>query len=58
MCNGKVAFSSAEEANEELKRIIETNYNPCVERNKKPCRFYLCQCKAYHLTSKPKITEY
>jgi len=53
----KRAFASEEEARTELQRIIETNYNPCVARNKKPCRCYK-QDGLWYLTSKPKILEY
>ena len=57
MCN-KVNFNTPEECTEEIKRIIETKYNPCAKRFKKPSRYYLCECGYFHLTSSVKITKY
>lgn len=57
MCN-KRCFNTEEEARVELKRIIETPYNPVPIRNKKPSRYYLCDCGFYHLTSSVNITKY
>ena len=57
MCD-KVNFNTAEECAEEIKRIVETPYNPCPKRFKKPSRYYLCECGYFHLSSKPFITIY
>lgn len=55
----KVSFATEEEARTELRRIIETDYNPCPKRNTKPSRSYKCQwCGNYHLTSQSTITTY
>lgn len=59
MDSEKRGFESFEEASEELRRIIETNYNPCPARNRKPVRAYFSKItNLYHLTSKPIIVEY
>jgi hypothetical protein len=50
----KVKFSCREDAEVELRRIIETDYNPCPSRNKKPVRSYEYKGEWY-LTSKPLI---
>jgi hypothetical protein len=53
----KIKFETAEEASQELRRIVSTNYNPC--KNIKPTRFYKCPwCNNYHLTSQPTIIQY
>ncbi len=53
----KRGFESKELADEELRRIIETNYNVC--KAVKPCRKYFSEItKLWHLTSKSSITEY
>lgn len=55
----KRGFESKELAEEEMRRIIETNYNPCPKRNKKPTRSYYSEItKLWHLTSAPNITIY
>jgi len=57
MCK-KISFNTEQEASDELKRIVETVYNPIPIRNKKPSRYYLCECGYYHLSSKPFVTTY
>jgi len=57
MCNKRI-FNTKDEARLELERIIETKYNPCAKRFKKPSRYYLCECGYFHLTSSVKITKY
>lgn len=53
----KKGFESQELA--EIRRIIETNYNVCPLRNKKPSRVYYSEFTGlWHLTSSPTITEY
>jgi hypothetical protein len=53
----KIGFSTKELAEEELRRIIETNYNVC--KKVKPCRVYYSSItELYHLTSKATIVEY
>jgi len=53
----KRGFESKELADEELRRIIETNYNVC--KAVKPCRVYYSPVtNLWHLTSKSNITEY
>lgn len=55
----KIGFESFELASAELKRIVESNYNPCPKRNRKPNRAYYSEITGlYHLTSKPIIVEY
>jgi hypothetical protein len=55
----KIGFLTQQEAGDELMRIIETNYNPCPIRNKKPCRIYFSpKLEKWFLTSKPKIVVY
>lgn len=55
----KRGFENKELAEEELRRIIETTYNPCPKRNKKPTRIYYSEItKLWHLTSKPSIIVY
>jgi len=59
MDSEKRGFETFEEASEELRRIIETNYNPCPARNRKPSRIYYSEITGkYHLTSKASITIY
>jgi hypothetical protein len=54
--DNKIAFATEIEAREELERIVNTNYNPCVARNKKPCRSYQnSKNLLWYLTSKPLI---
>lgn len=57
MCQ-KIPFNTEAEARLELERIIETKYNPCPKRFKKPSRYYLCECGFWHTTSSIKITKY
>ena len=51
----KVIFNTKEEAEQELRRIVEeTNYKPW--KDKKPCRAYQCihhEEEVWHLTSQP-----
>ncbi len=53
----KISFNSAEEADKELRRILETQTKPWAERDKKPCRKYKCsycsttEKEVWHLTS-------
>lgn len=60
----KVSFGSAEEAQKEMVRIIETQKRPWAERDKKPCRKYKCshcsteEQEVWHLTSKTTVIEY
>lgn len=66
----KIPFYSAEEAREELERIVATNYKPWKSKKKvpygghKPSRYYKCPfCSTeeqgvWHLTSSIKIKEY
>lgn len=60
----KIGFSSKEEADVELKRILDTQQRPWTNRDTKPCRRYLCpHCsedkkEVWHLTSKPTIITY
>lgn len=57
MDSEKRGFETMEEAANELRRIIETNYNPC--KKVKPCRAYYSEITGkYHLTSKPTIKIY
>lgn len=46
-CN-KNSYYSEKEAFKDLRRISKKN-----QENRKPVRIYLCDCGAYHLTSKP-----
>lgn len=53
----KISFSTFEEANTELKRIINTKFNVC--KCKKPNRTYQDpRDNLWYLTSKPIITTY
>lgn len=53
----KRGFETKEEAEEELRRIVNTNYNPC--KKVKPCRCYYSDItKMWHLTSKTSIKIY
>lgn len=52
----KIPYVTYELAMEELLRIVNTNYNPCVKRNRKPCRVYQDIDGLWYLTSKPKIS--
>lgn len=55
----KIAFDSKEDAEAEIRRIVETNYNCVPKRNKKPSRVYFSEIsKKWHLTSNITITEY
>ena len=54
----KRPFDTEEDARKELQRIIETPYNPVPSRNKKPSRFYLCECSKWHLTSSIDVKKY
>ena len=55
----KIGFHSKEDAEAEIRRIIETNYNPVPIRNKKPSRAYFSHItKLWHITSNITITEY
>jgi hypothetical protein len=55
----KIAFSNQEEAMSELRRIIDTNYQPWKKRHTKPNRVYQDpKNKMWYLTSKPNIIEY
>lgn len=55
-CN-KIAFSTEEEAREELERILGTQRKPWKKEDKKPCRFYEEGGK-YYLTSSIKLYVY
>lgn len=56
----KIPFSSREESEIELRRIVESNdYRDW--KQKTPVRFYrcnVCEGEIWHLTSKPTITKY
>lgn len=53
----KIAFTSEEEAREELHRIVEGNDWRSWKRLS-PKRYYYCpHCNKYHLTSKSSIYE-
>jgi hypothetical protein len=53
----KRGFRTKLEAEVELRRILETNYNVC--KTVKPSRVYLSPITGlYYLTSKPTIQEY
>lgn len=58
----KIPFSSKEEADKELRRILKTQRRPWAKRDVKPCRVYKCQHhegkEVWHLTSKPTIITY
>lgn len=54
----KISFSSAEEADKEIKRQLETQQRPWAKRDTKNCRKYKCKCGKWHLTSKITIIEY
>ena len=55
----KRGFLTQEESENELRRIIETNYNCVPARNKKPVRTYFDKdLKMWYLTSQPKIVVY
>lgn len=60
----KVPFASAEEAQKEMVRIIETQKRPWAKRDKKACRKYKCphcsteEKEVWHLTSKPTVITY
>lgn len=62
-CN-KIPFSSKEEAERELKRILTTQKRPWAKRDTKPCRVYLCnhcstsEKEVWHLTSKSTTITY
>ena len=51
----KIPFDSYEDAEKELHRILDTNYNVC--KKTKPSRIYELNGK-YFLNSKPTITIY
>jgi len=50
----KEIYNTADEAMDEIRRIIETQHKLT---DTKPCRSYKCDCGYYALTSKPKITK-
>jgi hypothetical protein len=53
----KRGFDTQEEANTELRRIVETNYNTC--KTVKPCRAYFDRTTGqWYLTSQKKTTIY
>jgi hypothetical protein len=53
----KRGFKTQEEANVELRRIVETNYNTC--KTVKPCRTYFDRTtNQWYLTSQKKTTIY
>lgn len=55
----KIGFESQEDAEAEIRRIIETAYNPVPKRNCKPTRCYYSEItKKWHLSSQPTIVEY
>lgn len=60
----KIGFSSAEEAQKEILRQLETQQRPWASRDTKNCRRYLCpHCsteeeEVWHLTSQPTIITY
>lgn len=60
----KIGFSSAEEAQKEILRQLETQQRPWANRDIKNCRRYLCpHCstkeeEVWHLTSQPTIITY
>jgi len=59
MDSDKRGFLDKKSAEEELKRIIETQNRPWAERDRKPCRAYFSnKTKMWHLTSKKLITEF
>lgn len=51
----KISYPDRESAVAELERIINTNYNPCPIRNKKPCRVFQDKDGLWYLTSQPLI---
>lgn len=57
MANSKISFSTREEAEKELRRIIDTPHKPWLKRNKKPSRVYE-ENGLWYLTSKIDVKQF
>ena len=54
----KINFNTEVAAREELERILTTQHKPWAVYDKKPSRYYLCDCGKHHLTSSIDIKVY